>query len=218
MAGLAVTTEDTSPSLAAIVAQVDPNLSQYRHQTSPDGMMTIVFTDIEGSTEMMERVGEQQWLEMMSAHTKLVRGVVARHGGEVVKSQGDGFMLVFRSVLSALTSAIELQHAMSRSDARDDRHALRVRIGVHTGNIFQLEDDFLGRAVVLAARITGRARGGEVLVSAASKEYTERVRRWDYGPSTSLSLKGLAGAERVYSLDWRAAQVMPGSDPGATSQ
>jgi class 3 adenylate cyclase len=206
VAGLAVTPDETSPSLAAIVAQVDPDLSEYRHRTSPDGMMTIVFTDIEGSTEMMDRVGEQRWLEMMVAHNELVRSVVARHGGEVVKSQGDGFMVVFRSALSALTCAVELQYAVTRFDAPNVGRALRVRIGVHTGNVFQLEDDFLGRAVVLAARITGRARGGEVLVSAASKKYTERVVRWNYGPSTSLSLKGLAGAERVYALDWRAAE------------
>src|SRR2546423_817113 len=80
-----------------------------------------------------------------------------------------------------------------------------IRLWRTTGTIFQLEDDFFGRAVVLAARITGRAHGGQVLVSAASKEYTERLGRWTYGAPTSLSLKGLSQAQRVYSLDWRAA-------------
>lgn len=204
---LSVTREETSPSLAAIVAQVDPALPAYRHQTSPDGMMTIVFTDIEGSTELMERLGEEAWLKLMLDHHKLVCRVVTKCGGDVVSSQGDGFMLVFRSAGSALSCAVELQHAVTRFSAADHTRSLRVRIGMHTGNILQVEEDFFGRAVVLAARITGRAQGGEVLVSAASKKYTERLGRWNYGPPTSLSLKGLTSPERVYSLDWQAAHM-----------
>ena len=202
---LSVTSEETSPSLAAIVADVDPGLSGCRDQTSPDGMVTIVFTDIEGSTAMMERLGEEDWVEMLQAHNWLVRELVAQRGGDVVKSQGDGFMLAFRSAGSALMCAAELQRAVAQSNETQFERALRVRIGVHTGNMFELEGDFLGRAVVLAARITGRARGGEVLVSAASREYTERLGCWDFGPPTLLSLKGLANAERVYALDWRPA-------------
>ena len=205
MPALSVTPRETSPSLAAIVAQVDPTLPDYRHQTSPDGMMTIVFTDIEGSTEMMERLGEEAWLEVIRAHHKVVRKVVAKCGGDVSGSQGDGFMLVFGSARSALSFAVELQRAVGRFNAAHRARSLRVRIGVHTGNVFQLEHDFFGRAVVLAARITGRAHGGQVLVSAASKEYTERLGSWTYGPPTSLSLKGLADAQRVYPLDWQAA-------------
>jgi class 3 adenylate cyclase len=203
--GLSVTSEETSPSLAAIVAQVEPDLPQCRDQTSPDGMMTIVFTDIEGSTAMMERLGDQDWFEMLRAHIELVRGLVAEHGGDIVKSQGDGFMLAFSSATAALACAVALQRAVTRSNAEQLERALRVRIGVHTGNMFELDGDFLGRAVVLAARITGRARGGEVLVSEASKEYTDRLARWDFGPPTLLSLKGLTNAERVYALDWHSA-------------
>jgi eukaryotic-like serine/threonine-protein kinase len=204
---LTVTPEETSTSLAAIVAEVDPGLADCREQTSPDGMMTIVLTDIEGSTAMLERLGEEDWFEMLQSHNRLVRGLVAQRGGVVVKSQGDGFMLAFSSASAsaALSCATELQRAVAASNQGQLERGVRVRIGVHTGNMFALDGDFLGRAVVLAARITGRARGGEVLVSAASKQYTERLGRWDYGAATLLSLKGLANAERVYSLDWRAA-------------
>lgn len=207
MPGLTVSTEETSPALAAIVAQVDHDLPDFRDQTSPDGMVTIVFTDIEGSTAMMERLGEDPWLEMLQAHNRLVRSLVVERGGDVVKSQGDGFMLAFRSAAASLACAVELQRAVAQSNDAELERQLRVRIGVHTGNMFELDGDFLGRAVVLAARITGRARGGEVLVSAASKQYTERLGRWDFGPATLLSLKGLTNAERVYSLDWRRSAV-----------
>jgi class 3 adenylate cyclase len=201
-----VTPKETSPSIAAIIAQVDPNLPEYRDRTSPDGMMTIIFTDIEGSTELMEQVGEDEWLELLLTHHKLVTGVVASCGGDVVKSQGDGFMLAFGSAGAALSCAVQLQHAVRRFNSENRGRSLRLRIGVHTGNIFEVDGDFFGRTVVLAARITGKARGGEVLVSGASKQYTERLRRWDYGMPTSVSLKGLAESQRVYSLDWQAAE------------
>jgi class 3 adenylate cyclase len=205
MAGPAVTSAETSPSLAAIVASVDPALTSFRTQTSPDGMMTIVFTDIVGSTEMIERLGEDRWLDLMYVHNRLVRDCLAGHQGEVVKSVGDGFMAVFASATAALSAAVELQQIFAQHNARSPDEPLRVRIGVHTGNIYPTEQDFLGRAVVLAARITGRARGGEILVSAACRGYTAGLRRWSYGQPAELTLKGIGSLQRVYSLDWAAS-------------
>lgn len=205
MPTISVRPDETSASLAAVVAQVDPALPAYRNQTSPDGMITIVFTDIEGSTEMMERLGEETWVEVIRAHHKLVRKVVGKCGGDVTGSQGDGFMLVFGSASAALSFAVELQRAVGRFNATDRARSLRVRIGVHTGNVFQHGEDFFGKAVVLAARLTGRAHGGQVLVSSASKEYTEDLGLWNYGPPMSVSLKGLAAVQRAYLLDWQGA-------------
>jgi class 3 adenylate cyclase len=199
-----VSSAETSPSLAAIVAAVDVELPQYRDQTSPDGMMTIVFTDIEGSTEMLEHLGEESWLEVIRRHNRIVRDCVSAHGGEIVKSQGDGFMVVFRSAASSLMCAVHLQRAFVRHNAGNPRQQLRVRIGMHTGNIFETDEDFLGRSVILAARITGRARGGEILVSDACRSYTEKLGRWRFGQPTELQLKGLASTERVYPLQWAA--------------
>ncbi len=176
-----------------------------REKTSPDGMLTVAFTDIEGSTEMMERRGEDRWVEVMFIHNRIIRDCVDESGGEVIKSRGDGFMIAFASASAALDCAVELQRRLSRYNATEPTDPLRVRVGLHTGNIFQLDDDFLGKAVVLAARITGRARGGEILVSAACREFTRSVGRWRYGQATELRPKGLASVERVYSLHWKAA-------------
>lgn len=206
MSGLTVTSAETSPSLAAIVATVDTGLPEYRRQTSPEGMVTIVFTDLEGSTEMLEVLGEEPWLEVMLTHNRIIRDCVSEHGGQVVKSQGDGFMITFASATAALAWAVETQRVLARYNAANLGHRLRMRIGVHTGNVFPAEKDFLGRAVVLAARITGRARGGQILVSAACREYTSRSGRWRYGAPAELALKGLASVERVYSLEWAEPQ------------
>jgi class 3 adenylate cyclase len=196
------TSHETSPSLAAIVSAVDVADYPFRAQTSPDGTVTVVFTDIEASTAMLERLGEERWLEVMRDHNRLLRQPVSAHGGDIVKSQGDGFMIIFASASAALACAVELQQSFSAYNARHPEQELRVRIGLHTGNVFQERDDFLGKTVVVAARITGRARGGEVLVSGACKDYTERVGRWRFGPASEFSLKGLAARQRVHSLDW----------------
>ncbi|MGZ5761271.1 MAG: adenylate/guanylate cyclase domain-containing protein [Caldimonas sp.] len=201
------TGEETSPSLAAVIAAADVAEFPFRGQTSPDGTMTVVFTDLEGSTEMLERLDEQRWVEVIRDHNRLVRGRVSAHDGVVVKSQGDGFMIVFASASAALACAVELQQLFSIYSARHPDRQLRARIGLHTGNVFQEKDDFLGKTVVVAARITGRARGGEVLVSDALKDYTERVGGWRFGPPADLSLKGLTSTQRVHPVHWRTVET-----------
>jgi class 3 adenylate cyclase len=196
------TSAETSPTLVAILAAVDVDRPPYRSQTSPDGMMTIVFTDVEGSTALMEQLGEERWLAILRDHSRLLRKRVAAHGGLVVKSQGDGFMLIFASASAALACAAELQRIFALYNEEHPDQRLNVRIGIHTGNVFEENDDFFGRAVVLAARITGRARGGEVLVSEACREYTEHLRIWRFGPALALRLKGLRSPERVHAVDW----------------
>jgi class 3 adenylate cyclase len=147
MGGASVTSEETSPSIAAIVAAGDPALAEHRTVTSPDGMMTIAFTDIEGSTAMLEQLREGQWLELIREHNRIVREVVSDYRGEVVKSQGDGFMVVFASASAsaALTCAVELQRRLAQHNERNPGRQLRVRIGLHTGNVFAAEHDFLGK-------------------------------------------------------------------------
>jgi eukaryotic-like serine/threonine-protein kinase len=198
------TTEEMSPSLVAILSAVDIADYPFREQTSPDGSVTVVFTDIEESTEMLERLGEERWLEVMREHNRLVRDRVSARDGVVVKSQGDGFMIIFTSAAAALACAVELQQIFSTYNAQRADQQLRVRIGLHTGNVFQEHDDFLGKDVIMAARITGRARGGEVLVSEALKRYTERVGRWQFGPPLDVRLKGLSSSQRVHSVYWNS--------------
>ena len=200
--GLSVSRDETSATIAAIVEEVEVEPLANREETSPDGMVTIVFTDVERSTETLERLGEDRWFQLMLSHNDIVRTTVSGHRGRVIKSQGDGFMMTFASAAAALECSIELQRAFARHNEHNPNQRLPVRIGLHTGNIFQLEDDVLGKAVVMAARITGKARGGEILVSSASREYTARLGRWRYDPRGQLRLKGLAGREQVYSLDW----------------
>ena len=202
MSSPSVSSHETSPSIAQIVAEVGADLPGCRERTSPDGMLTVAFTDIEGSTEIMERIGEDRFVELMLIHNQIVRSCVDKYFGEVVKSRGDGFLVSFGSASAALDFAVQLQRVLHVHNEQDFTQALLVRIGIHTGNIFQLDDDFLGKAVVMAARITGHARGGEILVSDECRTYTFHVGRWRYGQAVELRLKGLANVAHVYPLDW----------------
>jgi class 3 adenylate cyclase len=171
-------------------------------QTSPDGAVTLVFSDIEGSTEMMEQLGDRRWMEMLRDHNAIVRGLAQAHEGTVVKSQGDGFMLAFPSAHAALRCAIEVEQAFAAGPS--DSAAVRVRIGAHSGFVIAEAEDFYGRNVVLAARIADRASGGEILVSSAAKQYTESDPSLRFEHRGDFRLKGLVGEHTVYALLWDA--------------
>lgn len=176
-------------------------------KTSPDGAVTLIFSDIEGSTEMLERLGESQWMEVVRHHNALIRSVVQSHDGTVVKSQGDGFMLAFSSAHSALYCAMEVERALAVRPFSPSVEELNVRIGVHSGFVIADADDFYGRNVVLAARIADKARGGEILVSGAVKQYTESDPSLDFEHRGDFRLKGLTGEHDLYAVPWGSGRA-----------
>jgi class 3 adenylate cyclase len=171
--------------------------------SSPDGAVTLLFTDIEDSTEMMERLGERQAYELFRDHATIVRELVGARDGMVVKSQGDGFMTAFSSAHAGVRCAIELQRAIAEADTDPP---LRVRVGLHSGFVIADQDgsrtDFFGRGVVLAARIADSARGGEILVSGELKSFTESDPTLAFEPRGERVFKGLSGAHEVYAVRW----------------
>ncbi|MEE9285691.1 MAG: AAA family ATPase, partial [Dehalococcoidia bacterium] len=157
--GIDTTSPQTSIDAVASAVYVDkPDLRQH---AAPDGTVTILFSDIEGSTAITERLGDQRWLELLRAHNAIVRTRVAAHDGFEVKSEGDGFMLAFQSARKALECAVDIQRAFAeRNESAEE--PIRVRIGLHTGEAIKEADDFFGKNVILAARIAGQAQGGEI--------------------------------------------------------
>src|ERR1700755_1725429 len=100
-------------------------------RVTPDGRVVILFSDIEESTALNERIGDRAWVKLISSHDKLVEGLVRRRSGHVVKSQGDGFMIAFARAEDAVRCGIDLQDELHK-DAKRKRHAeIRVRIGIH---------------------------------------------------------------------------------------
>jgi class 3 adenylate cyclase len=197
--------QQRTSSIQRLSELVDPSSIDLGGRTSPEGAVTILFSDIEGSTEMVERLGDEEWVRVLRVHNDLVRKALARNGGVEVKAQGDGFMLAFMSSRAALRCAVEMQQSLEHHGSEHEGDRVRVRIGLHAGFMIQEGPDYFGRNVILAARIADRARGGEVLVSAPLKEFVETAGGAAFLEPQELALKGLAGTHRVYPVDWRSA-------------
>ncbi len=195
--------------VATAVASAHPDL---RREAAPDGTVTLLFSDIENSTALNEQMGDAKWMELLRAHNALIRKHLKAHGGFEVKSMGDGFMLAFASARRALECAIAIQAELGALEAmqRPETAAatgIRVRTGLHTGEVVREGEDFFGKHVNLAARVAGQARGGEILVSQLFHDLVAPSGAFAFDEGRDLPLKGLAGIHRVY-------QVVFPSDPG----
>jgi class 3 adenylate cyclase len=183
--------------VAATIGEERPSL---RPAAAPDGTVTMLFSDIEGSTELNERLGDVRWLELLRAHHAIVRDQVHQHGGYEVKAQGDGFMIAFASARRAVECARAIQRAIDAQLGRHPDGPIRLRIGLHTGEAIREEADFYGKNVVLAARITDQARGGEILASSVVKQLMESAGDVAFDDERELQLDGIAGTYTVYRV------------------
>lgn len=189
---------ETIDRIAIDVERARPDLASV---AAPNGTATILFTDIEGSTQLNEDLGDANWMSLLREHNEIVRTHSRLNSGFEVKSQGDGFMLAFPSARDALRCAVGIQRALAERDP--DAPRLRVRIGVHTGEPLKEADDFYGRAVNLAARIAAEARGSEILVSSLVRDLIESSGEFAFGDPTDAELKGLSGMHRLSAVRWR---------------
>lgn len=164
--------------------------------------VTLLFTDIVDSTRLAERFGDQRWFGVLSAHNALVREQVARHGGDEIKAQGDGFMVAFSSARRALLAAIGIQRALEGYRRSHPEHPLHVRLGLHTGEVLADDGDLFGRNVILASRIAGAAGADEILASALTKQLADAGGDLGFGDGRSIPLKGLGAEWVVHPVDW----------------
>jgi class 3 adenylate cyclase len=165
--------------------------------------VTLVFTDIEGSTEIAERLGDRRWVEALTEHDSTVRRHAAAHGGYEVKAQGDGLMLAFPSARWAIDFAVAVQRDMASGHPSGE--PLRVRIGLHTGEAIRQRDDFFGRAVIVAARIAAQSRGGEIAVSDLVKRLVDSAGDLAFDEGRDVALRGIREPQRVHTVRWEDA-------------
>lgn len=129
------------------------------------GTVTLLFTDLVGSTELLAQLGDDQMQAVRRRHFALLGDAVVAHGGQVVKSLGDGIMATFSGASDAVGCAVAIQLGVARSRGRRADAALTVRIGVSAGEPILEDGDYHGTAVVEAARLCAAARGGQILLS-----------------------------------------------------
>ncbi len=166
------------------------------------GTVTIVFSDIESSTERNVELGDQAWFEVLGTHNRIISDRVAQSGGSIIKNQGDGFMLSFPGARRALDCMMNVQRDLAAHSNAHPARAVRIRIGMHTGEVLADADgDLFGQHVVVAARVANLADGGEILVSSLSKEIIASRGDIVFGQPRAVHLKGIGDAV-VYPMDW----------------
>jgi len=187
--------------LASTVMVERPNLSGH---AAPDGTVSIMFSDIENSTSIIEKLGDLRAQEVFQTHNRAIREQVTKQGGYEVKTMGDGFMVAFSSARRALLCAVDIQRWLAAYSKEHPDAPLRVRIGLNTGEAIREGGDFFGKTVVLAARIGSAASGGQILVSSTFKAMTESAGDIRFDQGRDMNLKGLSGSYRVYRVLWAA--------------
>ena len=191
-AGYALTT-----SIERMVFTVRESRPDVTPASAPDGTVTLMFSDIESSTVLLERLGDTNFLALLGWHDRIVRDAASEHRGYVVKSQGDGFMIAFPSAAYALRCALAIRQ---RLEPGYDGIHVRVRIGLHAGEAIRHADDFYGRTVVIAARIGALALGGEILASELVHELARGLGTFTFGEPRAATLKGLNGDFELYPV------------------
>jgi predicted ATPase/class 3 adenylate cyclase len=137
----------------------------------PDGTVTFLFTDIEGSTRLLQRIGER-YADVLGEHHRLLRAAFRAHGGREVDTQGDSFFVAFARARDAVAAAADGQRALA-AHRWPDGVAVRVRMGLHTGEPISGPEAYVGVGVQRAARICAAAHGGQVLLSGATRALLE---------------------------------------------
>ena len=160
---------------------------------------TFVFTDIVGSTPLVEALGDDAWQELIRWHDQTLRAIFSRYGGTEVKQTGDGFFVAFEDASTAIEASVAVQRSLAEH-RRGHGFALQVRIGLHEAEASTRAIDFAGRGVHEAARIGGLAGSGQILASVNTVQGA--ATRFPVSAPRSATLKGVSQPVDVVTIEW----------------
>ena len=198
--------------LPSRIIQVDPDVVQHflgsleepapGEPTANSAFRTILFTDMEGSTALTQRLGDEVAMQILRRHDDVIGNALDGYEGRAIKHTGDGVMACFASVSKAIHSAAEIQRQMAVANEESEDHHIRVRIGLAAGEPVSENDDLFGAAVQLAARVCAACEPDSILASSAVRDLSiGKGFRWD--GRGEVDLKGFDEPIRIYELLWR---------------
>ncbi len=164
-------------------------------------LRTILFTDVEGSTALTQRLGDAKARGVLRTHEQIVREALRVHGGSDIKTLGDGFMASFPSAMRAVECAIAMQRAFAEHNESAEE-PIRVRIGLNAGEPIREEKDLFGTVVNMTARIAAKAEGGEVLASDVVRQLVAG-KGFLFSDRGEVVLRGFEDPVRLYEVRWR---------------
>ncbi|UCD57755.1 MAG: adenylate/guanylate cyclase domain-containing protein, partial [Candidatus Hydrogenedentota bacterium] len=165
--------------------------------------VTLLFTDLEGSTELLRRLGDDKARLLWRTHFGILRNAVASRGGQEVKNLGDGLMVVFTSARDAIACAVAMQRAVHRHNRRHEGELrLQVRVGLHVGEPIHDEEDYFGTPVIAAKRLCDCAQGGQILVSETARDIIGATENVEFVDRGLFQFKGFPEQWRLYEVVW----------------
>jgi len=165
--------------------------------------VTVLFTDVVGSTELKTGRGDTPAHLILQKHFDLVRQQIEKHSGQEVKTIGDSFMVSFVSARRAVDCAIAVQQAIAEHNGRNPDQQVQVRIGLNTGEAIRESGDLFGQAVDAAARIVSEAQGGKILISETTRAVLGVSKDVEFIDQGLFSLKGFPEKWRLYEVVWQ---------------
>ncbi len=162
---------------------------------------TILFTDVEASTSLTQRLGDEKARDILRSHERIVREALRSHGGSEVKTMGDGFMASFSSATRALECAIAIQRSFQEHNEAEEE-PIHVRVGLNAGEPIAEEEDLFGTAVIVAARIAAKAAGGEILAANVVRELAAG-KGFLFSDRGDTALRGFQDPVRLFEVRWR---------------
>lgn len=180
-----------------------PELQSRDYHPDPhDRTVTILFSDVVDYSGITERLGDRHALGLVSEHHRIVRSLLADHGGREIKVQGDGMMLAFGGAARALRCAAAIQRSLREHTLAHPDQAMRAHLGLHTGEATEEGGDFFGHTVIVTSRIAGLAGADEILVSSLSEQLVSDTGEFHFGEPREVILKGMSRPQGVAPLIW----------------
>jgi len=170
-----------------------------------EGTITVLFTDVQGSTEMRNQRGDEAAGSILHAQSDLVHDQIEAHAGRTVKALGDGFMVAFPSARKAVACAVAIQKAIHDHNHRNPDREVHVRIGLNSGEVSQQDGDLFGAAVNAAARVAAKAKGDQILVTGVVKQLAGKVAEAEFIDRGRFRLKGFDDRWQLFEVAWTVA-------------
>jgi class 3 adenylate cyclase/DNA-binding CsgD family transcriptional regulator len=178
-------------------------------------VVTLLFTDLVGSTELLDQLGDDAGEQVRRTHFRLLREAVLGAGGQEVKNLGDGLMVVFESAVAGVECAVAIQRAIERHNRTRRAQTLAVRVGLHVGEPIHDDDDYFGTSVVVAKRLCDAAGGGQILASDLVRGLVGTRGGFAFSPLGPVKLKGLAEPLVAHDVRWAPEPAATRLDPAA---
>ncbi|HEV3505841.1 MAG TPA: adenylate/guanylate cyclase domain-containing protein, partial [Actinomycetes bacterium] len=178
--------------------------------------ITMLFTDVQGSTQLRARHGDRIADEILPDHEAIVRRAIGEHGGVEAAFFGDGFMATFATPVAGLGCAVAIQQALQQYGREHADRRIRVRIGLHHGEAVERDGTLYGQAVHAASRVMNEAAGGQILVTAAVRDAVKATSEFAFVDRGLYWLRGFPNRWRLYEAEWGRDDAGGAAGPAQT--